>query len=141
MIQGGVLTKAEAVECMERSFEQDPLFISPFSETQLQTEDSATDFTEDSAIDLRVGQYFLIQKPSQLAVLDVVELARNPLGKSMISEGYTTYRVPHGGHFTLHAGQTVRVATLEYLGMPADLHGYVTLRHSLAAVPLMADIP
>ena len=79
MIKSGVLSWAEVVKCMGRSFEQDPLFISPLSETQFQA--------EKPVIDLRLGQYFLIQKPSQLAVLDVYELARNSLGKSVISEG------------------------------------------------------
>jgi dCTP deaminase len=128
----GVLTANEIWKCLQRPLDEDPLFISPLLDAEIQI--------GSSTVDLRLGQYYLIQKPSKLSILDVFELDRNPLGNSIIAEGYTTVRVPYGSSFTLHAGQTVRAGTLEYIGMPLDLHGDVTLKHSVAGIPIMADI-
>jgi len=57
-------------------------------------------------------------------------------GKGVLSEGYRAVRVPYGQFFTLHPGGTVQAGTLEYLGIPADLQGSVTLRASVSDLPL-----
>lgn len=129
----GVLTNKEILECLNKPISKDPLFISPILDPVMQI--------GNTTVDLRLGQYFLLQKPSSLSALDVFDLARNPLRDSMIAEGYTTVRVPYGSSFTLHADQSIRISSFEYIGMPMDLIGEVTLRHSLASIPIMADEP
>ena len=131
MSRYGVLTETDIRECMTRSLEADPLFISPLLE-----EESIGDTT----VDLRLGQYFLLQKPSRLSVLDPYELANHTHAENFINDGYATVRVPYGSYFTLHAGQTVRIGSLEYIGLPRDLQGDVTLRHSVSSIPIMASV-
>lgn len=127
----GVLTQVEIHEYMSRSLYEDPLFISPLLDG---------DQIGDTMIDLRLGQHFLIQRPSRLSVLDVFALATQTHIGDPVDEGYTAVRVPFGGFFSLHAGQTVRIGTLEYIGMPCDLQGDVTLRHSVSSIPIMASL-
>lgn len=127
----GVLTKTEILERLALPLGSDPLFISPLlDEEQI----------NDSTINLRLGQHFLLQMPSRLSVVDVFELANQETSTSPIDDGYAKVRVPYGSYFTLHAGQMVRIGSLEYLGMPKDLQGDVTLRHSVASVPIHASV-
>jgi len=127
----GILTESDISRYMARSLAEDPLFISPILES---------DQIGSTMIDLRLGQHFLLQKPSQLSVVDVFELATNPYVGESIDEGYDSVRVPYGNFFTLHTGQVVRIGTLEYVGMPAYLQGEVSLRHSMASIPVMASV-
>lgn len=94
----------------------------------------------DSTIDLRLGQHFLVHQPSQLSVLDVYELSTQPQNELVLEDGYSPVRIPYGSFFTLHARQTVRIGTLEYIGLPKDLQGEVSLRHSISNIPVMASI-
>lgn len=127
----GVLTENEIWEYIRRPLDKDPLFISPLLDPKQ---------VNDTTIDLRLGQYFLIQKPSRLSVLDVYEMARRRYGRYFIDDGYDMVRVQYGDFFALHTDQVVRVGTLEYIGMPRNLQGDVTLRHSVSSIPIMADI-
>jgi len=70
-------------------------------------------------------------------LLDVIEL-HNEL-ESSLRENFSESRVPLGQYFTLHPKSSVQVGTLEYLGIPPDLQGIVTLRSSIANLPIMAN--
>lgn len=104
------------------------LFISPLLEQEQ---------LGDTSIDLRLGHGFLISAPSRLGVLDLISLHHE--GSGTLRDNYTEIRVPYGHYFTLHPGSSVQVGTLEYLGIPLDLQGIVTLRASLSAIPIIAN--
>ena len=104
------------------------LFISPLLET---------DQIGDTSINLRLGHRFLVQKPSRMGLLDMVELHNE--GESLLSENYSEHRVPYGHYFTLHPRSSVQIGTLEYLGIPTDLEGMITLRSSISSLPIMAN--
>ena len=104
------------------------LFISPLLDP---------DQIGDTSIDLRLGHRFSIQKPSRISLLDIVELHNE--GESSLGENYSENRVPYGHYFTLHPGNSVQIGTLEYLGIPIDLEGIVTLRPSISNLPIIAN--
>jgi dCTP deaminase len=106
----------------------DRLFISPLLEEEQ---------LGDTSIDLRLGHWFLVSAPSRLGVLDLVSLHHE--GSGILRDNYAKIRVPYGQYFTLHPGSSVQVGTLEYLGIPLDLQGIVTLRASLSAIPIIAN--
>jgi dCTP deaminase len=106
----------------------DRLFISPLlSEAQV----GAT------SIDLRIGHHFLIPDTSKAGILDVFE--------HILEEGwsqrdlYRQVNIRYGMGFNLHPGQSVLVGTLEYIGMPSDLVGYISGRSSPSRLPLITN--
>ena len=126
----GQLNKTEIKQCLSRSINDDPLFISPILETSQ---------IGDSSVDLRIGQSFLIQKPSRNSVLDPYELSIRRYSNQNIQEDYDLIHIPYGSYFTLHAGQSVSIGSLEYIGLPKDLSGLVTLRLSSSSIPVSSN--
>ena len=125
----GIPTKKEIINYLsvERPVEQ-RLFISPLLDS---------DQIGDTSIDLRLGQRFSVPKSSRMGVLDIVELHND--SESSLTENYSESRVPFGQHFTLHPKNSVEVGTLEYLGIPRDLEGTITLRASISSIPILAN--
>jgi len=112
---------------VDRSFEQ-RLFILPLLDK---------DQIGDTSIDLRLGQRFSVPISSRMGVLDIVELHNE--GEGSLNENYSESRVPFGQFFALHPGDSVEIGTLEYLGIPHDLEGTVTLRASISSIPILAN--
>jgi dCTP deaminase len=104
------------------------LFISPLLDM---------DQIGDSSIDLRLGQRFSAPQFSRMGVLDIIELHSE--GDGYLAANYIERRVPFGQFFNLHPGKSVQVGTLEYLGIPSDLEGTVTLRASLSSIPILVN--
>jgi len=105
------------------------LFVSPLLEREQ---------VGDTSVDLRLGHHFLVSQPSRLGVLDLIDLHNE--GKGILSDNYREVRIPYGQFFTLHPASSVRVGTLEYLGIPYDLQGIVTLRASFSDLPIVANV-
>jgi len=91
----------------------------------------------DTSIDLRLGHRFSAPKASRMGLLDIVELHNE--GEVSLNENYAESRVPFGQHFTLHPKNSVQIGTLEYLGIPNDLEGTITLRASFSNIPIIAN--
>jgi dCTP deaminase len=125
----GIPTKKEIINYLkiERPIQQ-RLFISPLLDP---------DQIGDTSIDLRLGQRFSVPKSSRMGLLDIVELHNE--GESALNENYSESRVPYGQYFTLHPKNSVEVGTLEYLGIPNDLEGTITLRASFSSIPILAN--
>ena len=124
-----ILTSKEILDYLNpsRSIDQ-RLFISPLLRQEQ---------VGDTSIDLRLGQRFLISVPSRLGVLDLVDLHHE--GAGILRDNYSEVRVACGQYFTLHPGSSVQVGSLEYLGIPVDLHGIVTLRASVSNLYIIAN--
>jgi deoxycytidine triphosphate deaminase len=125
----GIPTKKEIIEYLgvEKPIEE-RLFISPLLDG---------DQIGDTSIDLRLGQRFSVPKSSRMGLLDIVELHNE--GESALIENYNESRVPFGQYFTLHPKNSVEVGTLEYLGIPRELEGTITLRASFSSIPILAN--
>lgn len=104
------------------------LFISPLLDK---------DQVGDTSIDLRLGHRFSAPKSSRMGVLDILELHNE--GEGSLYGNYGESRVPFGQYFTLHPRNSVEVGTLEYLGIPSDLEGTVTLRASFSSIPILVN--
>ena len=104
------------------------LFISPLLDQ---------DQIGDTSIDLRLGHIFSVPKPSRLGMIDIIELHTD--GGGIFDENYRESRVPYGQYFTLHPRRSVQIGTLEYVGIPNDLEGIVTLRASVSDFPILAN--
>jgi deoxycytidine triphosphate deaminase len=126
----GVLTKEDILEYMGRSSSK-KLSISPLLErTQI----------DNSSVDLRIGQHILVPRSSKLGAVDVVALAFDELSETQMVDCYARVRLTMGNYFTLHSGEQAYISTLEYIGMPDDLQGDVTLRHTFSSAPIMANV-
>lgn len=126
--RGNILTREEILYyLMEHQPIEERLFVSPLLEK---------DQLGDTSLDLRLGHYFLVSQPSRLGVLDLISL--HHVGRGVLGESYREVRVPYGQFFTIHPGTTVQAGTLEYLGIPAGLQGLVSLRASVAHLPISA---
>jgi|GEM_PF-262346 len=125
----GIQTKREIFDYLDvvRPIEQ-RLFISPLLDAEQ---------IGDTSIDLRLGHRFSVPKSSRMGLLDLVELHNDEEGS--LHENYSESRVPFGQHFTLHPKNSVVVGTLEYIGIPNDLEGVVTLRASFSSIPILAN--
>lgn len=127
--RGRILTREAILEYLkpERPMER-RLFVSPvFVEEQL----------GDTSVDLRIGHRFLVTEPSRLGELDLIHLRYE--NKGFPAGSYREVRVPFGQHFTLHPRKSVQVGTMEYIGLPNDLQGIVTLRASASDIPIIAN--
>lgn len=122
----GILTRLEIIEYLHKKIGQS-LFISPMLEE---------DLIHDTSIDLRLGHKILIPDQTRVSSLDVFDQ-----GKTEVIQGnnYREVFIQYGKGFNLHPGQSILVCTLEYIGMPNDLEGYVTLRSSLSRLPILAN--
>lgn len=105
------------------------LFISPLLDD---------DQVGRTSIDLHVGHHFLYPKPSQIGELDVVRLHNS--GLTSLTQIYGESYVPYGKYFMLHPRRSVQIGTLEYLGLPNDLEGFVSLRASASTLPLILNL-
>lgn len=125
----GIPTKKELFDYLDekRPVEQ-RLFILPLLDSSQ---------IGDTSIDLRLGHRFSVPTSSRMGTLDIVELHNE--GEGALYENYNESRVPFGQYFTLHPKNSVEVGTLEYLGIPHDLEGTVTLRASFSSIPIIAN--
>jgi dCTP deaminase len=112
-----MLAKSEILEAMDRSELADRLVITPLlSPSQIGT----------SSVDLRLGFSFLLAKRANVPAID-------PMGGPALIVGEMLFEritVSRGRKIYLHPREFVIGATLEYLGLPGDIGGYVTSRSS-----------
>jgi dCTP deaminase len=77
-----------------------------------------------NSVDLRLGSYFLILKPSKYTHI-------SPYPENIsIDNFYEEVYVPSGGEFILHPHQFVLATTLEYISLPSDYYGLILGRSS-----------
>jgi len=86
-----------------------------------------------SAIDVRLGTHFLIQRKTNIPAID-------PIGKEREIEYLKLQSrtiIPLGHHFVLHPNQFALGGTIEYLKLPADLNGYLIGKSSWGRLGLI----
>lgn len=81
----------------------------------------------EASIGLRLGRWFKYFRPSRIEKLDISEPDSLPSNEARITK--QSY-IPFGEKFLLHPNQFVLGATLEWIGLPEDLGGYVTGKSS-----------
>lgn len=86
-----------------------------------------------ASIDLRLGSSFITQRRPE--TLQVDPRAERAPGDEQSYQDEVV--VPFGQSFILHPGQFALAATLEYVGLPRDLGGYVLGRSSWGRVGLI----
>src|SRR5208337_2691628 len=115
-----MLSPAQIREAIERARNgrDDGLFVSPLSEPDL----GRIERRAATSIDLRLGRWFLSFKQTRTKS---VSLMGEGAGSSFGSRTRQHF-VPFGEYYVLHPGCFVLGATLEWLGLPAGISGYVT---------------
>jgi dCTP deaminase len=78
-----------------------------------------------SSVDIRLGSYFLIHKPSKY-----VHISPYPEDDIGVENFYEEVYVPPGGEFILHPHQFVLASTLEYISLPINYYGLILGRSS-----------
>jgi len=78
-----------------------------------------------SSVDIRLGSYFLIHKPSKY-----VNISPYPDDDIGVENFYEEVYVPPGGEFILHPHQFVLASTLEYISLPINYYGLILGRSS-----------
>lgn len=87
---------------------------------------------DDSAVDLRLGNKFLVFRSSVVDSFDPLELKRDPRAmQRRIEKAW-------GDTFVLHPNELVLASALEYLALPADVAGQVHTRSSYGRLGLIA---
>ena len=119
-----MLAKPEILEAMGRSALADRLVITPLlAPSQIGT----------SSVDLRLGFSFLLAKRANVPAIDPMSGPALSVGEKLFEK----ITVSRGRKIFLHPREFVIGATLEYLGLPGDLGGYVTSRSSWGRVGLV----
>lgn len=77
-----------------------------------------------NSVDLRLGSYFLILKPSKYT-----HISPYP-GTQSIRDFYDEIYIPPGEEFILHPHQFILATTLEYINLPYDFYGLILGRSS-----------
>ena len=129
----GILTKKEIFQFLNEKNLQKRLFVSPLLSLKA---------ISDTSIDLRLGHHFLYSKPSIFSEIDVYDLRNfndDPIDKNLFNSSFGDTRLPIGNYFCLHPRKSVQVGTLEYLGIPGNLEGVITLRASFSALNISAN--
>lgn len=78
-----------------------------------------------NSVDLRLGSYFLIHKPSWYT-----HISPYPENAVSINDFYEEIYVPPTKEFILHPHQFVLATTLEYVSLPMDFYGLILGRSS-----------
>ena len=99
----------------------DPLIITPTLEIETLRKSGA------ASIDIRLGCWFLVCRPTRTGLLDVYE---NPTDVPSEAKLTKSYYVPFGEGFVLHPRAFVLGVTLEWIQLPADRAAYVVGRSS-----------
>lgn len=86
-----------------------------------------------SSVDLRLGPHFLVHRRSNVSFLDPGSQSVYSQRNQMEERIFT----PFDKHFVLHPNQFALGATLEYVGIPLDLAGYVITRSSWGRLGLI----
>lgn len=79
-----------------------------------------------ASVDLRLGTHFLVARRAKLTDLDSMDADFD----TKIQSFQDHYYVPIGDYFVLHPNHFVLGETLEYIGLPGDVAGYVITRSS-----------
>jgi dCTP deaminase len=99
----------------------DPLIIIPRPDLgELQQSGAAS-------VDIRLGCWFLVCRPSRAGLLDVYEKHANAPNEAKLTK---SYYVPFGEKFVLHPKAFVLGVTLEWIRLPADRAAYLVGRSS-----------
>jgi len=93
------------------------------------------DQIQDSSIDVRLGNEFIVIRKTRLSSLD---LRRDREIFSQQLHGYQVRtRIEYGKEFVLHPGQLVLGATLEYIRLPSNVAAYVIGKSSWGRMGLI----
>jgi dCTP deaminase len=93
------------------------------------------DQIQDSSIDVRLGNEFIVIRKTRLTSLD---LRRDRETFSQQLHGYQVRtRIEYGKEFVLHPGQLVLGATLEYIRLPSNVAAYVIGKSSWGRMGLI----
>ncbi|MCP5108421.1 MAG: dCTP deaminase [bacterium] len=79
----------------------------------------------NNSVDLRLGSYFLIHKPSKYT-----HISPYPEDAVSIDNFYEELYVPPGGEFILHPHQFILATSLEFVSLPYDFYGLILGRSS-----------
>lgn len=83
------------------------------------------------SVDLRVGVDFLMMHQGRSSFVDTTNTS-----KRNISSHFTESRRKVGQPFLLHPNQTILLSSLEYLKMPSNVYGILSLRSSYSRLGL-----
>jgi dCTP deaminase len=112
-----MLARPEILEALSRSTLADRLVITPLLDpSQIST----------SSVDLRLGFSFLLAKRANVPAIDPMSGPAFIVGEKLFEK----ITVSRGRKIFLHPREFVIGATVEYLGLPGDIGGYVTSRSS-----------
>lgn len=122
--RGGVLSrKTIGRRLLDMS---DDFKIAPILDWQLQI--------GPGAIDIRLGNEFLVTTRTEFAVLDPADGLKI---RSALPQYQRRVRMPYGGNFVLHPNELVLGSSFEFLSFPADLLAYVVGRSSWGRLGLI----
>ena len=79
---------------------------------------------KDASIDLRLGNYFIVNKAAKFSSLDALD----DLTKRDIASCHETVFIPFDKTLILHPGNFVLGVTWQYIGLPNDIYAMVFAR-------------
>jgi dCTP deaminase len=86
----------------------------------------------EGSVDIRLGTRFIVNKRTQLAAIDPMQLTETEIRK--FQEAVT---VPFDSKFMLHPGSFLLGCTLEYIVLPEDISGFVLSRSGYGRAGLL----
>jgi dCTP deaminase len=87
----------------------------------------------ESAIDLRLGRWFVALRQARIGQIRIMEAADST------EQVAKTYFRPFGEDFVVHPGRFVLGITLEWISLPPDIGAYVTGKSSLGRRGLVIE--
>jgi dCTP deaminase len=114
-----MLSAGEIRQAIEKALadDDDGLFISPTPDLELLTRRGAT------SVDLRLDRWFLSFKQTRTSSVSLIDDSRRRL-VSRTRQHFVPF--DEDSYYVLHPGSFVLGATLEWLGLPDGISGYVT---------------
>lgn len=127
-IPSGALTKVEIEDRLRTNLKESKIFFTPMIKAELQI--------GETALDVRLGNQFIVFKRTRYPLLDVCEGEKEELAWK-ISRYQEKIYVPLGKRLILHPQQLVLGSTLEYVRLPNDLMAEVIGRSSWGRLGLI----
>lgn len=127
-----ILKTDELIRRIGRSKEHhdDGLYIVP------DTQPASIAASGDASLDLRLGRWLRTFRQARVSLLSIMERNGNTalthLAGTQTDEAHLSkeYFIRFGNSFILHPGKFALGTTLEWIGLPSDLAGYVTGKSS-----------
>jgi dCTP deaminase len=125
---GGALTREEILKRLTTEEIETRIFFTPMISSEEQV--------KSTAIDVRLGNQFILFKRTKYPILDVCETKQKDLSRN-IGKYHEKVYVAFGERLILHPGQLVLGCTLEYIRLPCDLMAEVIGRSSWGRLGLI----